>query len=473
LNIILIGVIIYIIFQLILGIYISKFIKSEDDYLLGGRRLGYLLVIFSIFATWFGAESCIGTAGAAYESGLSGVTADPFGYGMVLIIMGLFFAIPLYKMKLTTIADFFRIRYSTSTEKIIAIIMIPTSILWAAAQIRAFGLILSATSEIQLHLAILISATIVIIYTTFGGLLADAWTDLIQGLILMVGLIVIAILVFFDGINIHETIQNIAKEKLVFTSNNDELLSYSTLKTIEAWAIPICGSLIAQELIQRIFSAKSHTVAWRSSIIAGSLYIFLGLIPLSIGLIGLQLIPDLEYPEQILPLVAQKYLTPVLYVIFSGALISAILSTVDSTLLASSALFSHNVIFNMVNLKSEKMKLKISRLNVLIAGIIAYLLATYAEGVYELVKDASAFGSAGIFIVFIFGMYTKLGNGLTANITLLVGSTVWIIAHYFLKSDLSYIIALTSSFLTFVITTLSEKFSFSLLPQLRKYINKN
>lgn len=471
-NIILIGVVVYIILQLVLGIYISRFIKSEDDYLLGGRKLGYFLVTFSVFATWFGAESCIGTAGAAFESGLSGVTADPFGYGFVLIILGLFFASPLYKMKLTTIADFFRIRFSQTTEKIIALIMIPTSILWAAAQIRAFGLILSASSEIQLHLAILISAVIVLVYTVFGGLLADAWTDLIQGLVLIAGLILIAVLVFFDGVNIHETAQQITQEKLFITSNTEGLFSYSTLITLEAWLIPICGSLIAQELIQRIFSAKSHIVAKRSAIIAGLLYISLGLIPLSIGLIGAQIIPDLQHPEQILPLIAQKYLSPVLYIIFSGALISAILSTVDSTLLASSALLSHNVIFHIVKFKSEKSKLKISRINVAIAGIIAYLLAIHAEGVYELVKDASAFGSAGIFVVFIFGMYTKFGNGFSAISTLLVGSIVWILSHYFIKSDISYLIALTSSIFTFVSTALYEKWAYVFIPRLKKYFNR-
>ncbi len=169
-NYILIGILIYIILQLGLGFYISRLIKSEVDYLLGGKKLGYILATFSIFATWFGAESCIGTAGAAYQSGFAGVTADPFGYGIVLLLMGFFFAIPLYKMKLITIADFFRKRYSSSTEKVIASLMIPTSILWAAAQIRAFGLILSSSSNLTVEFSILISAILVITYTVFGGL---------------------------------------------------------------------------------------------------------------------------------------------------------------------------------------------------------------------------------------------------------------------------------------------------------------
>ncbi len=469
-NIILIGIIVYLILQLFLGLYISRFIKSEEDYLLGGRKLGYVLATFSIFATWFGAESCIGTAGTAYESGLSGVTADPFGYGIVLLLMGFFFAIPLYKMNLTTIADFFRIRYSSSTEKLISLLMIPTSILWAAAQIRAFGLILSSSSEIELELSILISALIVISYTSLGGLLADAWTDLIQGIILISGLVILSITIVLDGIDFKNLFHSIADEKLRLTSSNS-IFSIDSLYTLEAWMIPICGSLIAQELVSRIFASRSHRVAKRSSIMAGSLYILIGLIPLSLGLIGTQLIPDIEHSEQILPLIAREYFPPILYVIFLGALISAILSTVDSTLLASAALMSHNLTRGFKEIE-EKKKIKITRINVVISGIIAYLLATKAGGVYELVKDASAFGSSGIFIAFIFGFSGKFGNKRSALITVLIGSVIWIFLHYIFKIELSYLISLIVSLFTFVTITVSEKYLLTLLPAFRKIISK-
>ncbi len=143
-NNILLGILAYILLQLLLGVLVSRKIRNETDFLLAGRRLGFVLATFSIFATWFGAESCVGTAGAAYEDGLAGVTADPFGYTICLLLMGLVFAVPLWKMKLTTIADFFRHRYSISAERLTALLMVPTSLLWVAAQIRAFGQVLSA-----------------------------------------------------------------------------------------------------------------------------------------------------------------------------------------------------------------------------------------------------------------------------------------------------------------------------------------
>jgi solute:Na+ symporter, SSS family len=83
--------------------------------------------------------------------------------------------------KLTTLADLFRQRYSTGVERFAVLLMVPTSLLWAAAQIRAFGQVLSASSGLTVTATISIAALVVIIYTMSGGLLADAITDLIQG----------------------------------------------------------------------------------------------------------------------------------------------------------------------------------------------------------------------------------------------------------------------------------------------------
>ena len=102
------GIGLYVFAQLIVGFLVSRYIRSEDDYLVAGRSLGYGLAIFTIFATWFGAETCIGAAGTIYEEGLSGGSADPFGYGLCLVLMGLVFAAPLWRRKLTTFGDLFR-----------------------------------------------------------------------------------------------------------------------------------------------------------------------------------------------------------------------------------------------------------------------------------------------------------------------------------------------------------------------------
>jgi len=100
--------------------------------------------------------------------------------------------------------------------------------------------------------------------------------------------------------------------------------------------------------------------------------------------------------------------------------------------------------------KGEGTKVFTERMGVFVMGIVAYVLALYAEGVYNLVKDASSFGSAGIFVVFIFGMFTGIGGTRSALVSLVVGAVVWVIGHYLIGCELSYLLALASSLVAYL-----------------------
>src|SRR5687768_8759405 len=119
----LLGILAYVFAQLLIVFIVSRRARraTEADYLLAGRRLGPGLATFTIFATWFGAETCIGAAGRVYEGGLSNSTADPFGYTICLLLLGLVFAVPLWRRGLTTFADFYRQRYSPGVERVAAL----------------------------------------------------------------------------------------------------------------------------------------------------------------------------------------------------------------------------------------------------------------------------------------------------------------------------------------------------------------
>jgi Na+/proline symporter len=144
-----VGVFAYIVLQFAVGIWVSRRIRDEKDYILAGRQLGVTLASFSVFATWFGAETVMGSSGRVYTDGLSGAQGEPFAYAVGIIIMGLCFAVPLWRRGLMTFADFFRQRFSPSVEKMTVILLIPGSVLWAAAQIRGFGQIMSHTAGLQ------------------------------------------------------------------------------------------------------------------------------------------------------------------------------------------------------------------------------------------------------------------------------------------------------------------------------------
>lgn len=436
----------YMLLQLGIGVWVSRRIRTEDDYLIAGRKLGYTLLTFSIFATWFGAETVIGSAGTVYSDGISLASPEPFGYGLCLVLMGLVFAAPLWRRKLTTLADLFRQRYSVGVEKTAAIILIPASILWAAAQVRAFGQVISAASTIEVEVAIGIAATATIAYTVFGGLLVDAITDVIQGGVLIVGLVTIGVL----------TVVNLGgpAESLNAVAESGRLVSPATvhpglLAGLEAWAIPVCGSVVATELVGRVIAARSADVARRSSLAAGGLYLLIGLIPVFVGITGAGLALDLAHPEQLLPMVAQTQLPPIAYAMFAGGLLSAILSTVDSTLLISSGLLSHNVIVPALGDPSERTRVLLARGGVLTFGILAYVLALRAEGVLDLVEQASAFGSAGALVTVTFGLFTRFG-GPRAALATLIGGMVAYLLGVVAGWAYPFLFSLTASLLVYV-----------------------
>jgi Na+/proline symporter len=201
------------------------------------------------------------------------------------------------------------------------------------------------------------------------------------------------------------------------------------IEIAEAWAIPVCGSVIATELVGRVIATRTPAVARNSSLAAGALYVAVGMIPVFVGLVGATLAPGLADAEALLPTVAQRLLPTVGFAIFAGGIISAILSTVDSTLLVSSGLMSHNLVVPLLRVTDEARKVRIARIGVLSFGAAAYVLALRAEGVFALVEQASAFGSAGALVCVCFALFTSLGGPRTEAATLVAGTVSYLAAN--------------------------------------------
>lgn len=427
----------YVVLQVLFGVWVSRKVHTEQDYLVAGRNLGPYLATATVFATWFGAETCIGAAGQAYSGGLAETTADPFGYALCLLVMGAVFAVPLWKAKMTTLADLFRRHYGPWVERVAALLMVPTSVLWAGAQIRAFGQVLGATSEWGLALAITLAAAVVIAYTALGGLLADAMSDGVQGLVLILGLV--AVLVAFiasgDGIHLQALLVREPERLHLVRLGQDGFWA-----TAECWAVPVLGSVVAQELVARVAAARTGAIAKGSALVAGSLYLVVGLVPIVLGLAAVPVLADLQHPEQVLAHMAEHYLSTPLYVVFVGALVSAILSTVDSALLVAGSLLAHNLILPNLPKATAATRLRVNRVAVVGFGLAAYALALSAPGVYELVEEASALGTSGVFVCVVFALFTRFGGTYSALVALLLGLVVYgvgsqgLLAHPYLAS---------------------------------------
>ncbi len=436
----------YVAAQLAIGFVTSRRVRTEEDYILAGRQLGPWLATFSIFATWFGAETCIGAAGAVYAGGLSEAHADPFGYTLCLLLMAVLFAAALWRRQLMTLGDLIRDRFGPTAESLAVLMMIPTSLLWAGAQIRAFGQVLVVNSGWQLGTAITFAAAVVVIYTVSGGLWADAATDLLQGVVLIVGLLVVFAAVIAQGGGVHALWGSVPAERWDPFGSGHGLRG----QTLEAWLVPILGSVTAQELASRVMASRSARVARNATYVAAMVYLAIGMIPALLGLAGPTLIPGLTESETFLPQLAHAKLGPILAAVFSGALISAILSTVDSSLLAVGALGSHNLVLRAYPRASERQRVIAARVGVVLAGLGAYALAFSEEGVYGLVEQASAFGGAGIFVLMCFGLFSRFGGRWAGCTALIVSIVVQLWGTYVAVHPYPFTLSLAISAVCFV-----------------------
>lgn len=415
--------------QMAVALFLVRKIRSEEDFLLAGRRLGPALAATSIFATWFGAESCVGAAGAAYENGLTWNAPEPFAYGACLVLTGLLFAARLWHLRITTMADFLSARFGPSTERLAAALLLPSSLLWAAAQIRAFGQVVAVNSDglFTVQVATAIAAAVAIVYTVAGGLLADVYTDVIQCAALLAGLAALAVAVAYSLPG--EVAPPEGAAAAVDPAAVAAVAAGGWLADFEQWAIPICGSVVAQEVLSRALAGRSAAVARKAAIAGGVAYIAVGLVPLSIGAIGPQLLPDLADPETVLPNLSRELLPEAMNLLFAGALIAAILSTVDSCLLVVSSLVTRNLAPRSSRDPTAD-RLATARWSVVAGGLVAYALATSTYNVAGLVEEASGFGSAGVFVLAVAGLFTSLGSAVAANLALVTGLSVWLVGRH-------------------------------------------
>jgi len=281
------------------------------------------------------------------------------------------------------------------------------------------------------------------LYTTVGGMLADAITDLVQGIALTVGLAItfVAVIMHLGG-----PADALA---LVVDAPHVARAPTSWLETLEAWSVPVLGSAVATELVSRVIAARSPVVARRSAVIAGCLYVAVGLMPAFIGLVGYAVVPELTESEQILTVVAQTLLPTALYAVFAGALISAILSTADSTLLIASGLLSHNLILPNFPRLAERERVRLARAGVVGFGVLAFVIAMNSSSVMGLIQESSAFGSAGILVIVCFGLFTEFGGASAATGALLTGTVVYV-AGTAIGAPVPFVTSLAAALLTYV-----------------------
>jgi len=406
----------YVIVQMGIAVWASRKIAGSADYLVAGRRLGVFAVGVSVFATWFGGETVMGASATIASEGVAGARAEPVGYALCLILAALLVAGRLRAKGYTTLADFFRDRFGPRAEIAAACVSIPTSTVWAAAQLLALSALLSAAADLPMQTTLIAATVLVIAYTLLGGLLGDVVTDIVQSAVVLAGLVILLVMLIARAGGPGEAIGLITPEQLVLIAPGE-----SWIERLDAFAIPILGSIVAQELIARFLGSRTAKVAVRGGLMAGGLYFVVGFFPLAFGMIGPGAGYDPAAGDLFLPLMAADLLPTALFVVFAGALFSAVLSTVDSALLAVAALSTENLYARIRRSADAREKLIAARVLTVLAGLAALAVAFSGETIYGLVEIASSLGSAGLLVSLLAGLHSRFGGEWSALSALAAG----------------------------------------------------
>ncbi len=430
-------VIAYLAVSIAIGLIAATRVHTARDYITAGRHLPIYVVFAAVFATWFGAETVLGISATFVKEGMSGLVSDPFGASLCLILFGLFFARPLYRMNLLTIGDFYRQRYDRPVELATSICIALSYLGWVSAQITALGLVFNVLSQGAITPAwgMIIGASVVLVYTLFGGMWSVAVTTFVQMIVIVLGLIYIAWLVADMAGGATTVISHAA------ANNKFEFLPKLSVADVVAFTAALItmgfGSIPQQDVFQRMNASKNENTAVWGSVLGGSAYFLFAFVPLFLVYAATLIDPEMagslmeSDPQRILPSLIFNHLPLPAQVIFFGALLSVIMSTASGTLLAPSVTISENVLKGLFRRMNDHQFLWLNRIVVVCFTVLVtvYAIST-TESIHGMVENAYKVTLVAAFVPLAAGLYWKRATTQGAACAIIGGLASWIALEF-------------------------------------------
>lgn len=450
---IIISIVLYLALMVGIGAWYSKKNKNTDDFYLGGRKLGPLVTAMSAEASDMSSYLLMGLPGLAVVYGIAEASWTAIGLAVGTYINWLLVAkrIRLYSHKINavTIPEFFAKRFHDNAKVlslIAALIIIIFFVPYTASGFSACGKLFSSLFGVDYQIAMIISAVVIVLYTTLGGFSAASTTDLIQSIVMTVALFVVVGFGVSQAGGVHAVLENASQLPAYFslTSTGDGAggtTPYGGLTIVStlAWGLGYFGMphillrFMAIEDSKKLKTSRRIASVW--VVISMAVAIFIGTV--GVGMIGAGVLDGGFDGERVIIEISKLLSTygifPALVagVILSGIL-AATMSTADSQLLAASSSASQDIFISFFKVKlSQKKAMLIARTSVVLISVIGVIIALDENSsIFRVVSFAWAGFGAAFGPLVLFSLFWKRTNKAGAVAGMVTGGAMVFIWKY-------------------------------------------
>lgn len=415
----------YLAAVLLIGRLSSRRVGTAEDFHLCGRSLGRLPAALSLAATEFSGSGLIGGAGLAYAIGVSGsfwnLTAVP-----AWIVVGFTATVALRKLSLSTIPGFLGDRYGMPARRLVALLQTLEGIVFTAVQIQVSAISLHALFGMDRTLAACLVTAVFVAYTAMGGLWAVVWTDVLQYVILMTGILIGLPLALGK-------VGGIGALQQALPATHFDWGHLGIMEPLAWMALCVYSYSTDQTYMQRVFASSDARVARFAYVFTGFNYLVFGLCVMGMGMVARVLLPGLENQDEALPTLIRDVLPHGLRSFFLTAILATTMSTASAWLAASSSLVVQDIYEPLRGRKlGEKPLLRASRLVTIAVAAGSLVIALTAPGVVNAVVFSTLVAPAAVFGPLMLGLYWKRIDRKAGFWSLLTGALAGVVSQVWL-----------------------------------------
>ncbi|MEK3980985.1 sodium:solute symporter family protein [Psychrobacillus sp. FSL K6-2836] len=390
-------------------IVMSFFFKKKADasfahYAIAGGSLPFFLLLFTDIATIMGVGNFVGHSSKGYEIGIANI---PFVVGEqgAKILFALVFAGFAAKFTYKTLAEMINdlIVRDRITRSLVAILTSSIMIAWVSGQAMGMGALFSTFTGAEPVLMILVFSAVFIIYTAVGGMYSVVWTDLIQGGILIAIAVWFYFQVFdridFSYANLKTGLAEVGSSELV-------QMNLSVMEVVTLFVTGTLGILAAQVYWQRCFASKSSKSASRAMLVSGIVAIIFTTLATISGLVVKLQNPTLDADNAISWLILEE-MTQLAALAFFIMIFMAAISSASSLLHSAAVVIINDLVIPNIKEKTDLYYLKLTRVSVVVFGILTIVTAIWADSIIDLFSLAYSMAGGGVVPVLIVGLIWK------------------------------------------------------------------